>query len=211
MCPRKWFESVYPIENSTQRNIHLRCFDHAKADILMKLKALNVSEATKKNIQQEILGSEYGGKRVQGLVDCENEAEFEQNYVTKESQWPEEFRQWIVTSKGRHRSMKDTLQHCMLKPVRIAAGLGNLPNKWDNRHVVLPGTPEHRNTGTSRNIPEQPKNPEHPQKTRNTPEKARNTTKKTRNTPRKPRTPPRKPGTPQKKPGTPQENPEHPA
>ena len=42
---------------------------------------------------------------------------------------------------------------------------------------------EHRNTGTSRNIPE------HPQK---------------------PGTLPRKPGTPPKKPGTPQENPENP-
>lgn len=129
------FESVYPIENSTQRNIHLRCFDHAKGDILMKLKALNMSETTKKSIQQEILGSEFGGKRVQGLVDCESEAEFEQNYVTKESQWPEEFRQWMVTSKGRHRSMKNTLQHCMLKNVRIAAGLGNPPNKWDNQRT----------------------------------------------------------------------------
>ena len=129
------FESVYPIENSTQRNIHLRCFDHAKGDILMKLKALNMSETTKKNIQREILGSEFGGKRVQGLVDCQSEAEFEQNYVTKESQWPEEFRQWMVTSKGRHRSMKYTLQHCMLKNVRIAAGLGNPPNKWDNQQT----------------------------------------------------------------------------
>ena len=75
------------------------------------------------------MGSEFEGKRVQGLVDCENEAEFEQNYITKESQWPENFRQWMVTSKGIHRSMKDTLQHCMLKTVRIAAGLGNPPNK----------------------------------------------------------------------------------
>ena len=56
------------------------------------------------------------------------------------------------------------------------------------------GTAEHH--GTSRNNPEQPKNPEHPPKTRNTP-------KKTRNTPRKPGTPPKKPGTPPKKPGTP--------
>ena len=44
----------------------------------MKLKALNISETTKKNIQQKILGSEFGGKRVQGLVNCMNEAEFEQ-------------------------------------------------------------------------------------------------------------------------------------
>ena len=123
------FESVYPIGNSPYSNIHLRCFDHAKGDIVMKLKELNVSETTKKKIQQEILGSEFGGKRVQGLVDCKNDAEFLQSYVTKENQWPEEFRQWMVTTKGRHRSMKATLQHCMLKPVRIAAGLGNPPNK----------------------------------------------------------------------------------
>ena len=76
----------------------------------------------------------------------------------------------------------------------MRTSLGGFPSK--NGHVVLSGTPEHRNTGTSRNIREQPKNLEHPEKTRNTPKKTRNT--------------PRKPGTPQKKPGTPQENPEHP-
>ena len=129
------FESVYPIVNSPPSNTHLRCFDHAKGDIVMKLKELNVSETTRKNIQQEILGSEFGGKRVQGLVDCENDAEFEQSYIIKESEWPQEFRQWMVTTKGRHRSMKATLQHCMLKPVRILAGLGNPPNKWDNQRT----------------------------------------------------------------------------
>ena len=41
----------------------------------------------------------------------------------------------MVTSKGRHRSMKDTLQHCMLKTVKIAVGLGNPPNKWDNQRT----------------------------------------------------------------------------
>ena len=58
------------------------------------------------------------------------------------------------------------------------------------RHVVLPGTPVHRNTGTPehRNITEHsgtpekpgtsPKNLEHPKKTRNTPKKTRNTSEK---------------------------------
>lgn len=101
----------------------------------MKLKELNVSDTARKNIQQEILGSEFGGKRVQGLVDCEDDAEFEQSYITKEDQWPEEFRQWMLATKSRDRSMVDTLQHCMLKPVRIAAGLGNPPNKWDNQRT----------------------------------------------------------------------------
>ena len=56
------FASVYPIVNITERNIHLQRFDHAKRDILTKLKGLKISETAKKNIQQEILGSEFGGK-----------------------------------------------------------------------------------------------------------------------------------------------------
>ena len=56
------FASVYPIVNTTERNIHLQGFDHAKRDILTKLKELNISETTKRNIQQEILRSEFGGK-----------------------------------------------------------------------------------------------------------------------------------------------------
>lgn len=55
------FASVYPIVNTTETNIHLQRFDHAKRDILTKLKGLNI-ETTKKNIQQEILRSEFGGK-----------------------------------------------------------------------------------------------------------------------------------------------------
>ena len=48
--------------NSPPSNINLHCFDHAKGDIVIKLKELNVSKTTRKNIQQEILGSEFGGK-----------------------------------------------------------------------------------------------------------------------------------------------------
>ena len=130
------FECVYPIsESSVHSNIHLRCFDHAKGDILMKLKKLKVCDSERTKIQQEILGSEFGGKRVKGLVDCENESEFEALYVNKEVHWPEEFKEWMLTTKGRHRSMKTTLKLCMLKSTRIAAGLGNPPNKWDNQRT----------------------------------------------------------------------------
>ena len=66
-------------------------------------------------------------------------------------------------------------------------------------HVVLPGTPEHRNTGT----------PEHHGTFRNN-RKTRNTPQKTRNTPKKTRKTPRKPGTPQDNSEHPQENQEHP-
>ena len=46
-----------------------------------------------------------------------------------------EFKEWMLTTKGRHRSMKTTLKLCMLKSTRIAAGLGNPPNKWDNQRT----------------------------------------------------------------------------
>ena len=44
----------------------------------MKLKKMNVSKTTKKNIQQEILESKF-----KVLVTWENGAEFEQSYVRK--------------------------------------------------------------------------------------------------------------------------------
>lgn len=43
----------------------------------------------------------------------------------------------MVTKRGRVRSLKETLKECMLKPVRIAAGLGNPPNKWDNQRTEV--------------------------------------------------------------------------
>ena len=101
----------------------------------MKLKDLNLSENERKKIQQEILGSEFGGKRVKGVVDCDSETEFEELYVNKAAHWPEQFKEWMATNKGRHRPMKATLKFCMLKAIRIAAGLGNPPNKWDNQRT----------------------------------------------------------------------------
>ena len=36
---------------------------------------------------------------------------------------------------GRERSIVDTLKKCIGKQVRVAAGLGNPPNKWSNQRV----------------------------------------------------------------------------
>lgn len=115
--------------------IHLRCFDHAQDDISRKLKSLKVNGEERKKIIREILGHVCNGKRVKGLVDCDTVEDFEKMYVEKESNWPEEFKQWMLTEKGRLRSLKGTLKECMLRPVRVAAGLGNPPNKWDNQRT----------------------------------------------------------------------------
>lgn len=78
------------------------------------------------------MGSEFGGKCVKGLVDCENELEFEVFYVNKEVYWLEEFKEWMLIMKGRYWFMKMILKFCMLKLMRIVVGFGNLLNKWDN-------------------------------------------------------------------------------
>ena len=113
----------------------MRCFDHTHDDISRKLKSLKVTGEERKKIIREVLGHECNGKRVKGLADCHTEEDFENKYVEKESNWPEKFKQWMLTEKGRLRSLKRTLKECMLRPTRVAAGLGNPPNKWDNQNT----------------------------------------------------------------------------
>lgn len=130
------FESVFPTKDGCSgENIHLRCFDHAQGDISLQLKSMKVNGEQRKKITVEILGKECDGKRIKGLVDCDTADEFEKMYVERERDWPEEFKKWMLTEKGRVRSLKETLKECMLRPVRIAAGLGNPPNKWDNQRT----------------------------------------------------------------------------
>lgn len=130
------FESVFPTKDGCSgENIHLRCFDHAQGDISRQLKSMKVNAEQRKKIKIEILGKECDGKGIKGLVDCDTADEFEKMYVERERDWPEEFKKWMLTEKGRVHSLKETLKECMLRPVRIAAGLGNPPNKWDNQRT----------------------------------------------------------------------------
>lgn len=56
-------------------------------------------------------------------------------YAELEATWPEEFTKWFEVTSGRVRSLRETIRQCMLKPVRIAAGLGDPPNKWSNQRT----------------------------------------------------------------------------
>lgn len=46
---------------------------------------MKVNGEQRKKIIVEILGKEYDGKRVNGLVDCDTAEEFEKMYVERES------------------------------------------------------------------------------------------------------------------------------
>ena len=41
----------------------------------------------------------------------------------------------MEATKFRLRSLKSTIEKCMLREVRVAAGLGNPPNKWVNSRM----------------------------------------------------------------------------
>ena len=64
------------------------------------------------------------------MVDAESVSDFKKKYLDLKIKWPLEFVNWLETNKGRTRSLVASLEKCMLKPVRTAAGLGNPPNKW---------------------------------------------------------------------------------
>ena len=86
-----------------------------------------------KEIIRELLGAEHNGKRVMGLVDSPTEEDLEKELKVAERQWPKKFVEWLHSSEGRLRPLSESMKKCMLRPVRVAAGLGNPPNKWQNQ------------------------------------------------------------------------------
>ena len=69
---------------------------------------------------------------MRGLVNVEDD-EFENEWQKVQEQIPAPFAEWMKSTKGRLRSHVDTIHKCMLRSVRIHAGLGNPPNKYDTQ------------------------------------------------------------------------------
>ena len=68
------------------------------------------------------------------MVDCADE-HFEEKWDELSLQWPKEFVEYLNSTKLRVRSLKETMRLCMSRSTRIAAGLGNPPNKYDNQRA----------------------------------------------------------------------------
>ena len=58
---------------------------------------------TKKSlvIARELLGSEYDGRRIIGLLDCTSEEQFDKELKVTKRQWPEAFTIWLHSIEGR--------------------------------------------------------------------------------------------------------------
>ena len=128
------FKDYFPIAGASPSgsNIHLRCFKHVESDMKRKLGELGCKNSEVKEIVKDVLGTERNGIRVKGLVDAADDKTFRTNFDKLKKNWPKKFIEWLEHRGGRQRCLLDTMSLCMLKPVRVAAGLGNPPNKCFN-------------------------------------------------------------------------------
>ncbi|XP_020915799.1 uncharacterized protein LOC110253253 isoform X2 [Exaiptasia diaphana] len=136
-------DGVAPLDDVLEKNfpttgadksIHVCCFDNAKDIIMQKLDSMKVKTGDfKLLISRQILGFDMEDSG-DALVDHRSDAKFREIWSNVEPAWPMAFREWIhKPQEGSERSFYDTLRRCMLRPVRVAAGLGDPPKKYSNR------------------------------------------------------------------------------
>lgn len=128
--------SLLNTSSSSEKSIHLCCFDKVREDISLKLDQLNVKKAESKIILRQILGSPESEKTSNdSLVDQKSEVKFREMLAALEKKWPAAFRNWFTGSTDTsNRSLSKTIKKCMLRPVRTSAGLGNPPIKYSNKN-----------------------------------------------------------------------------
>ena len=107
---------------------------HVADDMKAELQNIGISERRTREIISEILGQEHEGVRTAGLVDCAD-GEFDERLAQLSAAWPDQFREYMASTRLRIRSLIDTLRLCMSRSTRVAAGLGDPPNKYDNQRA----------------------------------------------------------------------------
>ena len=99
------FENIFPISSSSDfateatNNIHLRCFTHVEADIKAKLHQLKVDSKEQRTICSQILGGEKDGRRIKGIVDCQDDESFDAALALSRLRWPAEFTNGCLAQK----------------------------------------------------------------------------------------------------------------
>ena len=131
---------VTAFKNAYPNAIHLRCFKHFQDNCDAKLRALNLVDAVRQEILGDIVGVEGPDQRELGLVDAVDEHDFDTKLAMLEERWEKlekegrkmipgevvqpQFYSWFVSEK------RDVVRSSMLQSVRIAAQLGNPPDRF---------------------------------------------------------------------------------
>ena len=116
---------------------HLLCFIHVCNRISTKLKDLGISGDYAKAFITDIFGQQQDTHKFCGLVDCDSPEQFDEELLQLQEVWNSremcvrsstdaQFYAWFVTYQASN--LKDK----MLKPLRSAVGLGDIPAEYTN-------------------------------------------------------------------------------
>lgn len=110
---------------------HLLCDLHMKDNIVSKMSELGIRGKASEIVITDIFGKDMGPKRVPGLIDSENQTEFEANLASIKEKWlslhPQGERFFIYFRKYKEEVIKQT----MTADLRSMAGLGWPPSVYD--------------------------------------------------------------------------------
>ena len=108
--------------------IHLTCFNHFRRNLKQKLQEDGFSTTAISEIVDDVMGCRKGSVFCEGLVDSNNQEEFQQKLVMLKERWEkfggERFYDWFCEHKSA------IVQETMLKQVREDAGLGCPPDAF---------------------------------------------------------------------------------
>ena len=118
--------------------VHLRCFRHMKQDIQRKMTTdMGFPNDIVSEVLADIFGNKDGPAFYEGLVDCNSEDEFDSKLIMLEGRWggfenlrckiPDSQIAFYTWFKKYHA---EEIKSTMLRPVRVAAGLGDPPSEF---------------------------------------------------------------------------------
>ena len=113
-------------------SVHMQCFNHVRRNIKAKLQELAVSQPSTQVILGDIVGRMVDMKQFDGLVDAEDEEEYEKGVLSLCEKWEKydssengpihSFCRWLKTYKS------NTIKQTMLRSKRRQCGLGDPPS-----------------------------------------------------------------------------------
>ena len=107
--------------------LHLSCFLHVRRNVKDELATTNFTQEKKSEILDDIFGKRIGTTFYEGLVDANNEVEFEDKLNALLCKWKKDededevFFDWFLKNKV------NVIKNSMLRPVCEEAGLGSPP------------------------------------------------------------------------------------
>jgi hypothetical protein len=114
--------------------VHLLCSIHARRNIKSKIREMGISEGVQQIILGDIFGKQVGAQYIEGLIDAENDQQYENGLQSLIGKWKTldaneggpvcSFTEWLLQYKTA--AIKEGLLRCS----RQKAGLGDPPSQF---------------------------------------------------------------------------------